>query len=935
MRLWVELTPPLESAAWIGLDCASPRSPLPMRIFEERPVSSIEALTSEAVREVLHAVHYAQPLSRSPLTDLAIVMDALGQEGMSDKPETRGWALTRLLTDLVTAKLDELREGDGESAWATLTAEQALDGLQADFRSGSMEREAWGALYYRYLAQVEQPVASAARIGISQKMLYRRAKRACEQLAQLLREMERSTNRTSPGSPSGDPWLPMPATALVGRREALAGLQDLLAEFRLLTLTGPGGTGKTRLAVELASDLRKAFEQGTWFVDLSALTDEARVAETVAATLGLREEAGSSIQDRLVQGLRSMHLLLVLDNCEHLLDGTTELVERLLQACPRLRILATSREPLRASGERVWPVPPLHLPEDAATPSGPAEAPEPERLLQASAVRLFVERAAAASADFALTAENAEAVARLCRRLDGLPLAIELSAARVRLLTPEQQLARFDQLLSSPGGGRRQAQSRQETLEGTLDWSYELLNEAERLLFARLAVFRGTWTLAAAESVTSGQGIDRAEVLDLVGRLVDKSLVSASLGAERNRYRLLETIHAYASLKLDQTADRDRLRRRFVDYYTELARSIDRRMHQAEDRQPWLARLDAEHGNLLAALDYAEALGAAEQALQLVACIGWSFYARGRLGEGRALVDRALALPGVEAHPDWLRSALDRAGTLASFQGDLASARQYLQQSLEIAERIGDPEAIVSSLTNLGIEGLRRGDLEMAEACFERTREIAGDIQSNLINLALLSELRGDYPRSREQLAEALAQARREEDRWSIGHALVNLGGIEWRLGERDRARQALEEGLAIKSAFEDRTAMAYGHLILGQIAIDEGDGVEARRQLASSAALSTEAGDRAALIDLLQALARLAQALGQAERAAILQGAAAGWRERLEIEPSPGDAPGLDHQVQEVRNALGTDGYRAASERGRRLGMDAAIRLGLREPDA
>jgi len=410
----------------------------------------------------------------------------------------------------------------------------------------------------------------------------------------------------------------VPLSSFVGRERELQELKRLLSSTRLLTLTGPGGVGKTRLALEVARNLRsgEVFADGVWLAGLAPLADAALLPQTTAAALGIREEPGRAVLETLQESLRARRLLLVLDNCEHLVGACAELADALLHACPLLTILATSREALNIAGETVWPVPPLSVPAQAETWS-------PDGLLRLEAVRLFVERARTAVPRFALSDANAAAVAEICTRLDGLPLAIELAAARIRLLGPDQIAARLGDRFRLLSRGARTAIPRHQTIGALVDWSYELLPEDEQTLFCRVGVFAGDWSLEAAEAVGGGGGIEPSAVLDLLGRLVDKSLVEAQLPNPRGmvRYRLLETLREYALERLTAETTLAAARHRHARYFLELVERADARLWAGDDAGA-VSRIEPEYDNVRAALRHFLATGEAECAARLAGALG-------------------------------------------------------------------------------------------------------------------------------------------------------------------------------------------------------------------------------------------------------------------------------------------------------------------------
>jgi len=436
--------------------------------------------------------------------------------------------------------------------------------------------------------------------------------------------------------------LPRARDTFVGREREGREVRRLLAMTGLLTLTGAGGSGKTRLVLEVARTLASAYPDGVWLAELAPLSDHALVPQTLARALGVRETPGRSVTETLTDHLRAKNLLLVVDNCERLVDTVANLVEALLGSCPKLRILATSREPLGVRGEAVWTVPPLSSPDAEGVPSI-------EGLMSTEAVRLFVDRGRSRLSGFELTEGNAEAVGRICRRLKGIPLAIELAAPRMAALSVEQIAQRLDESLRLLTGGGRTVEPRHQTLRATLDWSHDLLSEQERVLFGRLSVFAGGWTLEAAEKVCSDEGIERDEVLDLLSRLVEKSLMVAEQG-DAMRYRMLEPVRQYGHERLLENGEAERVRERHAGYYLAFAER-----EEAEEADPgvkearslaWLKRMETEHANLRAALNWsldedAEAGGREELGLRLAVALYWFWHARGSMIEGRRWLERA------------------------------------------------------------------------------------------------------------------------------------------------------------------------------------------------------------------------------------------------------------------------------------------------------
>ncbi|WP_247686130.1 BTAD domain-containing putative transcriptional regulator [Micromonospora sp. C31] len=663
--------------------------------------------------------------------------------------------------------------------------------------------------------------------------------------------------------------LPAPLTPLVGRAEAVRHVHDLLRVERLITLVGPGGVGKTRLAVEAAHQLAEAYPDGVWLVELASLRpdDPAALAGSLLAVLGIREATGAdrgptgapaTPADRLVDVLRGRSLLLVLDNCEHVVEPVAELAQRVLPHAPGVRLLATSQDPLGVAGERVWPVPPLELPDPEVT--------EPEVLARSSAVQLFVARAAAAVPGFALDAANARAVAELCRRLDAVPLALELAATRVRALGVHGLVDRLDDRFRLLSGGHRGAPPRQQTLRAMIDWSWELLSDPERVVLRRLAAHADGCTVEAAEAVCADRELPAGDVLGLLVRLVDRSLVAMTEGAGEPRYRLLESVAEYCLARLREADEVAVVRRRHRRHYVELARRADEELRGSAQRR-WLAQLDQETANLRLALDGALADGDAAGALELTTALAWYRYLRGRLREARRSIEAALAVPGTV--PASLRAAATcwRAGlalleaggdhaplvgpALAGWPpdedpagraraacflglallntGDVATSQELVDDALAQFERLGDRWGVAIALSLRAGHAQSRGDLEAASrdgarsvALFRELGDRWGQLQGSFA-LTSRAEAVGDYPEATRLHREGLRMAE-ELGLWlEASDRLSGLGRIALLSGDYDRAREFHERALRLAAEQNFKPGELYAQIGLGLGARREG----------------------------------------------------------------------------------------------------------------
>ncbi len=795
--------------------------------------------------------------------------------------------------------------------------------------------------------------------------------------------------------------LPVQLTSFIGREKEMEEIKRLLSRTRLLTLTGSGGCGKTRLAAQVGADLLADFADGVWLVELAAIADPALVPQTVASTLGIREEPGQRLLETLQQHLKPKSLLLLLDNCEHLSAACAQLAETLLQACPNLRILASSREALGIAGELAYRVPSLSLPELPRLPS--AEAALVPALARCEATRLFVERAALSYPGFALTEQNAPAVAQVCVRLDGIPLAIELAAARIKVLSADQIAARLDDRFRLLTGGSRTALPRQQTLRALIDWSYDLLSEAERTLLRRLSVFVGGWTLEAAEAIcadsspstpgaaptpgsialtpnpsptlwergeaptpsspppTTGEGraeagsppslsrsdipgkgagglgqegqgvsLEAWEVLDLLSRLVDKSLVMMEEPDGNRRYRLLETVRQYSQDKLLASGEATEIRNRHREWYLAWAEQAESQL-QSPQEAVWLERLEAEDDNLRAALQWSHAdENGAERELRLVKALWYFWYRRGYLSEGRERLAGALARS--EGLSEELRAkALHAAGTLAWCQGDFTPAVAQCEESLALFRQQGDLMGIARSLTILGNVATYQGDyprairfLEEALALY-RQLDKRTHIATMLHNLAVVAQFQSDYRRAAALLEECLSLKRALGDKHGAALSLAILGHIMHGQGDSERGRALCEEGLAIFRELENRQQIALCRVILAHIVGDNGDLERAAAWSEEGLRLFEALGDRWGEALALSFLAETALRQGQEERAL------ASCRRSLALCEALGDRRGRSWSLFTLARLAHRQGDLAQARRHLAESLDLAQQLGDR----
>jgi predicted ATPase/class 3 adenylate cyclase len=639
--------------------------------------------------------------------------------------------------------------------------------------------------------------------------------------------------------------LPAPLTSFVGREEETAEAVRLLGRARLLTLTGAGGSGKTRLALHVAARLRPGHRDGAFFADLSSVTDPDLVPPVLARAVGVPEAAGRPVLAALCDHLRDRELLLVADNFEQVAEAGVVL-ERLLEAAPGLRGLVTSRVVLGVVGEQELVVPPLDLPDLR-------RLPDPVALGHTEAVRLFVERAQAVRPAFRLTGDNAPAVAEICARLDGLPLAIELAAIRIKVLTPTQILPRLERRLSLLTGGARTLPDRQRTLRGAIAWSHDLLTDAERRLFARLSVFAGGWTLESAEAVCDPGGLG-LDVLDGLASLVDQSLVlGAGPAAGQARFSMLETIREFGQERLEATGDLAPVRRRHAEHFLELAVAAEPHL-TGPDQGEWLDRCDLEQANLRLALRWAAAAGQAGRAQEAAGAL-WRFWQqRGHLAEGRLRLEELLALPSGRGPTPARAKALAGAGGIAWWQEDIAAARRFYEEALAIERRLGDPARIADALYNQAFVVAAGGDFEGAfRLCeeslelFRRAGDEAGVARADWM-LAMRDLVDGRWDRPLARAEEAVAAWRRTGDRFRLGDGLVWVAVVDARAGRPADARSAIGEARELAAEADSPMGMISVLIALSYVARWEERHQDAVRLAGAADALREQVGGRAPL---------------------------------------------------------------------------------------
>jgi predicted ATPase/class 3 adenylate cyclase len=681
--------------------------------------------------------------------------------------------------------------------------------------------------------------------------------------------------------------LPAELTTFIGRTKEIAEIKQLLTSTRLVSLTGTGGVGKTRLAIKVAAEMLGDFQHGAWLVELAGLSDPILVPQAVVSALGVIEQRNSSLTDTLTQHLRSKSMLLLLDNCEHVLNACSELATALLQASPSLRILTTTRENLGIAGEIIFRVPPLSVPNAATVIT-------PDLLMEYESSRLFIERASCVNLGFTVTSDNASEIVQICSRLDGLPLAIELAAARTNVLSVSQICNRLDDQFRLLTGRNRAVLGRHQTLRAVIDWSYQLLSELERAVLRRLSVFVGGWSLDAAEVICSGSGVESFEILDLVAQLVDKSLVVAYTQSREARFLLLETVRQYSQLRLVEAEEAQMVRDRHLDYFSALAHQAEGSL-EAGDGMDWSERLERENDNIRAALQWSFSGGNAETGLKLASALTYFWRTRGYVSEGIRWFENILLIK-----PDDISISRARAyfgiGWLVWWRGDSVRATELTEKALKIFRSVEDKWGIARSLQEIGFH----------------------------------SYARGEYARTVVLAEESLTLARELNDNYLIGYSLFLKATVAERMGNDTEAATLYRECLAVRRHVGHKFGMASAMRGLGRISLRQANWEDTAQYYRGSLTLAYEQKDVSAVAPSLEGLAALAVAQAMPERAARLLGAAEVQREAIGVPPLAFERDSYENTVADLNGVLDDEAFRMLRLEGREMSLERAVAYAL-----
>lgn len=731
--------------------------------------------------------------------------------------------------------------------------------------------------------------------------------------------------------------LPLQLTSFIGREQELAQVKELLSQSRMLTLIGAGGSGKTRLALQVATSILESYPDGVWLIELASLSDPALLMQTITAVLGIREQAGQPSLTAVTDFVCDKSILLLLDNCEHLIDSCAKVADSLLHACPNLKLLSTSREQLGIEGEHIFYVPSMELPSLVPTSSI-------EEIAQSESVRLLHDRARAIQPSFELNKKNSYAVTQICHRLDGIPLAIELAAARFRMLSPEQIAIRLDDRFKLLTTGSRTALPRHQTLSALIDWSHDLLSEEERTLFRRLSVFSGGWTLEAAEMVGSLEAnlesrIQAEEIMELLAGLASKSLVIVDEQDGETRYSMLKTIRAYAFTRLREAKEEEPVRREHLVFYLNLAEMVEPEL-LADEHARWDRKLELEQDNLRGALTWALAEKSkgsdAESGSLLAGTMFMYWWVHGYLNEGRNWL--SLAIERFQGNTKARAKALSGIGTLAWQQGDYSEAQSCFDESIQLWSKLGIDDGLAEAQHFSGHLEFDQRNYDQAKTLFADSLNYYKQIDDTTRTLTLTSDMGlvayhlGDYVSARSSFEQALLLWQERGNQEALGDVLNRLGDLARVESNYDKARAYYEESLELFRTMNAKLGIASGLHKLGQVARHQNDIEDARGLFLESIKLQQEAGNKQGIIECLEGMAGLDLVNKELERAAVIFGATQALLDTLGAPLAPADLFVRERDMEVLKDQLDPQRLSTALEKGNAMTQEQAIEYALKD---
>ena len=689
--------------------------------------------------------------------------------------------------------------------------------------------------------------------------------------------------------------LPVQLSGFIGRADEIKHAKELLKDNRLLTLTGTGGLGKTRFSLQVAADLIDDFANGVWFVELAAVSDPVFLAITIINDLGLKEEQKKTPEETLADHLKDKEILIVLDNCEQIIESCAKLAENLLLKCPKLKVIATSREGLNCIGEQTYRIPPLTLPD-------PNHKYTPEQLTQYESVRLFIERALAVNPKFRVTNENAPALVGVCSRLDGVPLALELAAARTKVLSVEKIFERLDDRFNLLTGGKRTVLPRQQTLRALIDWSYDLLSENEKILWSRLSVFSGGWTLEAAEEVCSDEKISKNDILDLLSQLTEKSVIIYD--ETKDRYRILESLKQYGIEKL---SDGKEIFLQHLNYFLKLSEKAKPELI-GENTKFWMHKIEADHSNFISAIEWSVNNENKEKGAVISNALGSFWSRRGQYSTGIRLIEIILESSGILSKS--LKGiVLNWIGSFRISMGDNEQAKKYLEESLDLRKEIGDKIGIAESLLSLGNVTNSLGDFELAKNYYEESQDIykilgsKSGIAATTLSLGNIALNQGDYGLAKKYHEESLFTFKEIGHKYGIALSINNLGDVSLFQGDYELAKKYLKESLDLLKEIGNKKGVAFSINTLGYIVLNQGDYEQAKKYYEESLFIFREIGHKYGIALSILSLGMVVFNQGYSEQAKKY------YEESLDIRMEIGDKNGIAESIKNVGNVAYAQG--------------------------